>query len=154
MRFFSKLNFDLVPFLIDKLKTPDKRKEDVNGIIYTLLMTRMLEGYPPIINVIRNYIQIPGQEYIAVKLLSDQLTHGCQTVWRNVFEILYPEQMGDKMIGEREGGRDDWTANTLGPASSSPQWHLCQICIVPEGHQVLWSPILWNYLYSVDENYL
>lgn len=80
MRFFSKLNFDLVPFLIDKLKTPDKRKEDVNGIIYTLLMTRMLEGYPPIINVIRNYIQIPGQEYIAVKLLSDQLTHGCQTV--------------------------------------------------------------------------
>lgn len=30
----ASLNFDLVPFLIDKLKTPDKRKEDVNGIIY------------------------------------------------------------------------------------------------------------------------
>lgn len=38
--------------LIDKLKTRDKRKEDVNGIIYRLLVTQMLEGFPPIINFI------------------------------------------------------------------------------------------------------
>jgi len=70
-------------------------------------MTQLLEGYPPIINVIASYIQIPGQEYLAEKLLADQLTHGCQTVGRNVFGILYSEQMGDKLIREREAGGND-----------------------------------------------
>lgn len=122
------MNFDLVPFLKGKLNTPDRRKGYVNRIIYRLLMTQILEGYPPIINVITSYIQIPGREYIAEKLLTDLLACGCQTVRRNAFGVLYLEQKGDKLVREMEAASDDWTTNTPGPASSSPQWHVPNMC--------------------------
>lgn len=139
MRFVPDLNLALLPFLIDTLKTPDKRKKIVNGVICRLLTTQMLGEWPPVI-VITSQRVVPSQKHVAEKLLADQLAHGCQAIWRNVFGIFYPEQMGHKLVKEREAGSDGWTANTSGPASSSPQCHLCQIHVVPAGHKSFVTP--------------
>lgn len=79
MRFFPNLNLALLSFLIDLLKTRDKRKEVINGIICRLLTTQMLGGWPPKI-VITSHIEISGRKYIAEKLLADQLAHRCQAI--------------------------------------------------------------------------
>lgn len=72
--------FTLNPVLIDKLKIPDKKKEDVNGSIYRLLMTAMLAGNPLVIIVIANYIQVLDQIHIPKRLLAGQMAYCCQMV--------------------------------------------------------------------------
>lgn len=79
MRFVPNLNLALLPLIVGMLKTPDKVREIVNGIICRLLKTQMLGDWPPVI-VIPSHVVVPSQKYVAEKLLADQLAHGCQAI--------------------------------------------------------------------------